>query len=77
MHVCGFVGTEVQLFRTHEKKPIGLGIKPAPVPTGTNSPKPTPYMVFIRGHAGKMCSLLSLQGIRSLSTLSTDSKDQT
>ena len=41
------------------------------------TPKPATYRVFTRGHAGKMFSLPSLQGIRSLLTRSSDSKDQT
>jgi hypothetical protein len=41
----GYAGlrARVQLFHTHEKKPVGLRIKPVPVPTGTNShPNPHP-----------------------------------
>jgi hypothetical protein len=60
MRVCGFAGTGTT-FHTHEKKPIGLRIKPVPVPTDTNShPNSHPIGFFTCGHAGKMCPLPSL-----------------
>lgn len=36
---CGFMDLQahVQYFQTHDKKPIGLRIKPTLVPMGTNS----------------------------------------
>jgi hypothetical protein len=61
-HRRGYAGlrARVQHFHTHEKKPVGLRIKP--VPTYKLTPKPAPYRVFTRGHAGKMCQLPSLVG---------------
>jgi hypothetical protein len=51
-HTRGYVGlrTLVQHFHTHEKKPVGLRIKPVSVHTGTNShPNPHPIGLLRAG----------------------------
>jgi hypothetical protein len=51
---------QVQHFHTHEKKPIGLRIKPTLVPMGTNSHSNLHLSVFYPLERGKMCVLPSL-----------------